>query len=228
VGLDRASAFSKDPDRSVVSVVGKTILPGLVGKRIPIFGPKGDIISDVETDGSFYVWFGAWEYLYSLADPIKSKITDIDNEFGIDAMELEQYQASDLGEWAKEERFGDKTQVRHMTAQAKQQLVEFVHNLIVTRRFMVSPYYAVLRAEMSNYREDNSKGGIPRYKGRLRNMELPLYPSSIMDALGEPELTRTWIKDDYWESGMWALDAARSAETRTITGKAVVDKPAGL
>ena len=37
---------------------------------------------------------------------------------------------------------------------------------------------------------------------------------------------KTWIKDDYWEAVLWAIDAARDARPRNKAR--VLDKPAGL
>ncbi len=220
VGLDRAGAFSKSPDRSVLPVVGKTIIPEMVGKPMPVYDEHGTEVAQEVCDGSVYVLLGAWEFMRTLRDPIQEKITQIDKTWGIGRVALESYQASDLGEWCKSQRFGDRVTVEHMTSQAKQQLVLFMHNLIITRRFFASPTYTVLHAELKNYREDASGGGIPSYGGPRKTVDL-----DVINPVSGKKLSRrtTWIKDDYLEAVLWAIYAARNAR---VIGKArTVAKP---
>lgn len=216
VGLDRAGAFSKTPDRSVVTAVGKATVPGWVDRPRPVYDEAGEVVGEEICDGTVYVLLGAWEFMRALRDPIQSCIQDIHRRWGIDGCALEQYQASDLGEWAKQQPFGEQTRVRHMTSQAKAQLVAYAHGLIVTRRFFASAYYSVLHREILNYAEDCTGGGQPTYGAKRKKVTLDF---SLGAMVGEtaPRNTiqrETWIKDDYWESAMWAIESVRETTPR--------------
>ena len=212
VGLDRALATAKAPDRSVLPVVGKTVIPLQVGRVTPIVNEFGTQIGEEVSDGSVYVYLGAWEYMHSLRDPIEAKLRQVDAAIGISAFTAETYQASDLVEWCKGQRFGDGVDLRAMTKPGKHQMVQNLHSLIVQRRFFASTFYAVLRAEMSHYAEDASGGGIPSYAGKREKRDLVLYDQITSQSRGK---ATTWIKDDYVESLMWALEAAdRGKPTR--------------
>jgi hypothetical protein len=220
VGLDRASAFSKLPDRTVMAAVGRLHVPALVGQPMPVYDERGREVGQEAGDGNVYVLLGAWDFMYILAAPLQQRLDAIDRTWGIGAGRMEAYQASDLVEWSKTRPYGDKIELRHMTGHAKRQLVAFAHQLIVTRRMLISPEYAVLRAEFVNYREEAS-GGQPSYGGPRKIMDLD-FPRSDGPAIRRT----TWIKDDYLEAFFWALEAARDATAR---GRAVViDKPFGL
>jgi len=215
VGLDRASAFSKDPDRSVVTAVAKYFLPKMYKQLVPVYDDHGRVIEHTECDGTFYLWVGAWEYRFALRDPIAAKLDQIADAWGIGGCNLESHQASDLGEWCGKQWWGGKVHVCSMTAQAKTQLVEQAHGLVVTRRLTIPAHYYVLHAEWTNYSEDAS-GSVPSYEGRRKTVDLA-------DESGNR--VSTWIKDDYLESGLWAIDAAREA---SLSGRMrIVDKPAG-
>jgi hypothetical protein len=226
VGLDRASAFAKDPDRSVLVVAGRLLVPALVGLPAPVFDGQGREVGREVQDGSIYLVLAAWEFMYALKDPIQAKLLQIDRQWGIGQACLEAYQASDLAEWCAGQRFGERVELRHMTAQAKQQLVQFAHGLIVTRRLVAPAGYVVLRAEMMNYREDAGGGGaLSSFGGRRQTVDLDFPELGLLMASGRPVRRRTWIKDDYWEATLWALEAARGARVR---GRArLVAKPQG-
>jgi hypothetical protein len=223
VGLDRAGAFSKLPDRTVLTLIGQTIVPAMVGVPVAVYDELGRQIAAELCDGSVYVLLGAWEYMYHLRDPLQAKIEQIHRAVGIGQMCLEQYQASDLCEWCKTKPFGPQTDLRHMTPQAKQQLVQFMHGLVIMRRFFAPASYHVLRAELGNYREDASGGGIPSYGGGRKTMDLAVRDARDGHAV---KTITTWIKDDYLESALWAVEAARGAKPRTIAR--LVPKPFGL
>lgn len=216
VGLDRAGAFSKDPDRSVVTAVAKFSLRRMVNQPVPVYDDKGRIIEHTVCDGLFYLLIGAWEYRFALRDPIQAKLTQIADAWGIGGCNLESHQASDLGEWCAKQWWGRHVQVRHMTAPAKKLLVEQAHGLIVTRRFAAPDSYPILRAELTNYAED-ATGAVPSYGGRRKTVDLQT---------ADGERITTWIKDDYLESLLWAIDAAR--EARLVGRMRIVDKPPGL
>ncbi len=219
VGLDRASATAADPDRTVLAATGRVVVPALKGRPIPVYDEKGEVIDSAVTDGSLYLLLGAWELRFRLADPLKEKLLEIDRLWGIGRAALEAYQASDLAEWCGGQRFAGRAEVRHLTTQAKVQLVEFFHGLIVTRRFRASRGYAVLKAELTNYRE-TAAGAYPSYEGRRRTVEL-----DFVGPAGEVIRRRTRIKDDYLEAVLWSVGAARDARVR---GRAsLVAKPAG-
>ncbi|MEN6503293.1 MAG: hypothetical protein ABFD92_02025 [Planctomycetaceae bacterium] len=221
VGLDRASAFSKTPDRSVLAAVARVVIPGITGMPVDVFDERGNKIAAEICDGSMYMLIGAWEFMYALADPIKDKLLQIDRTWGIGRLKLEAYQASDLWEWCKGQRFGPRTSADHMTSQAKLQLVTFMHNLVITRRFKASPTYSVLRREFTNYREDASTS-VPSFGGkRDGNVELDR-PDAVT---GIVTRQKTWIKDDYLEATLWAVEAARDAKPRGTAR--VLAKPAG-
>lgn len=222
VGLDRAGAFSKTPDRSVLAAVARCVVPALEGVPLPVYDERGEVVGHEVGDGSLYILLAAWEFLRQLRDPLQAKLLQIDAAWGIDGLALEAYQASDLGEWCQRQRFGDRTRVEHMTAQAKVQLVSFFHGLVITRRFLAPAAYAVLRAELTNYRESLA-GSVASYGGPRKTVDLEM-PNPLT---GEPAGRRTtWIKDDYLEATFWAADAARAARPR---GRArVLAKPAGL
>jgi hypothetical protein len=212
VGLDRAGAFSKDPDRSVLAVSGRFESPVLKGMPLPVYDTRGAVVASEVTDGSIYIVLAAWEFRYALRDPIQARLLEIDRTWGIGRACLEAYQASDLTEWAKGQRFGERTEIRHMTPQAKQQLVQFAHGLILTRRLVVPEAYAVLRAELLNYRETDA-GGLPSYGGPRQVVDLD-EPELVADLhpTGRTVRRRTWIKDDYLEAVLWSLEAAREAK----------------
>lgn len=215
VGLDRAGAFSKTPDRSVITATGRFTVPALVGKPRPVYDAKGKAIGEEVTDGTFYCLVGAWEFMHALGDPIRDKIRQIDQAYGIGAVNLEAYQASDLGEWCKTQRFASRSNIVHMTAQARQQLVTFADGLVKTRRLILPAGQVILRAEFLSYREDASGGGVPSYSGIRKTVELEK----------DGKRFTTWIKDDYLESFLWSLDAARTAPT--VHRAVMMDKPAG-
>jgi hypothetical protein len=225
VGLDRASAFSKLPDRSVLTAVGRTACKAMVGVPVPVYDERGQQVASELCDGTVYVWLGAWEFMRYLRDPIQEKLLQIDRVWGIGQVCLEQYQASDLGEWCQTKRFGDRTSLEHLSSQAKQQLVQFTHSLVSQRRVFISPFYSVLRAEFTNYREVSatSAGGIPGYEGRRKTTDIDFQSPLDGHTLKRAE---TWIKDDYLESGMWALYAARNARARSVAR--ILPKPLGL
>lgn len=219
VGLDRASAFSKMPDRTVLSLVGRCVIPSLVGKPANVYDANGEAVAQEVTDGSLYVLLGAWEFMRHLRDPLQDKIAQIDALWGIDGMALEAYQASDLAEWCETKPFGGRTRLEHMTTPAKKQLVEFFHGLVTTRRFIAPLGYSVLRAECTNYKEDASSG-TPSYGGKRRVVTLESFSTVTGESNGPRE---TWIKDDYLEATLWAIDAARDARPRGNVR--VVNKP---
>jgi len=220
VGLDRAGAFSKDPDRTSLAAVGRLVIPALAGLPLPVYGPKGEVIETEVTDGSIYLLLGIWTFAHALRDPLQAKLLEIDKTWGIGHVCLESYQASDLGEWCQRQRFGDRSDICHMTAQAKQQLVHFMHGLVMMRRFWASQEHAILRAEFLNYRED-ATGAIPSFYGPRTTADLDV-PQPDGSAVRET----TWIKDDELESVFWAVHAARQA--RTATRGRVLEKPRGL
>jgi hypothetical protein len=228
VGLDRAGAFSKTPDRTVLAAVGRVIVPALIGS-LPVYDERGEEIGKETCDGSVYILIGAWKFMRQLADPLKERILAIQRRWRISAMRLEAYQASDLAEWCETIPALKRpiTEIRHMTSQAKQQLVTSVHGLIVTRRFVAPSAYNILREEIKNYREDASGGGIPSYGGKRKTMELSiLLPDGkplVRD--GKPATYKTWIKDDYLEAVLWAIEAARDG--KLIKKARTVAKPAG-
>ena len=226
VGLDRAGAFSKVPDRTVLSVVGMTLHPSLVGAMVPVYDDHGKQIATAPCDGSFYVLLGAWEYMYQLRDPLQEKLLQIQKAVGIGRICLEAYQASDLAEWCNSlAAFRGNTELRHMTSQAKQQLVHFAHGLFITRRFAASPCYAVLRAELEHYREDASGGGVPSYAGSRQAMDLDTFDPLTGQRRGR---ATTWIKDDFLEATLWAIEAAQSAPARSPLAGRMLPKPAGF
>jgi hypothetical protein len=218
-GLDRAGAFSKVPDRTVLAFTGETVIEALIGAMVPVYDEHGIQVATEPCNGTVYVLLGAFEYMFHLRDPLQAKLLQIDRAVGLGAVLLEAYQASDLAEWAQTQRFGEVTHICHMTPQAKQQLVHFTHGLVITRRLLVSPAYGVLHAEFCNYREDASGGGIPSYGGGRKTMDL--------DVSGNGRKATTWIKDDYLESLMWSIEAARNARQR-FTGGGIFEKPPGF
>lgn len=230
VGLDRAGAFSKTPDRSVLAVVGRTTCPRLAGLPVAVYDELGNVIDAEVCDGSMYVLLGAWEFMRHLRDPLQAKLQQIDRIWGIGAAALEAYQASDLAEWCEGQPFAKHVTVEHMTDVAKQQLVQFTHGLVVTRRFVASEAYPVLRAEMTNYREISASGRVPSYGGKRREVDLD-FPQTLavsgMPVPGGPKNRKTtWIKDDYLEAVMWAIYAARGAKVRRKA--AIFNKPVGF
>jgi len=207
VGLDRAGAFSKTPDRSVLCATGRLLIPSQAGKPVEVYDERGKAIGREPSDGTVYLLLGAWEFMYALRDPIQKRLLEIDRMWGIGAACLEAYQASDLGEWCLTQRFGKRVSIRHMTAQAKHQLVQFANGLVITRRALISPYYTVLRAELTHYAEDAS-GAVPSYGGEREKRVLDV----VNPFSGEPiKQATTWIKDDYLEAWLWSLAAARDA-----------------
>ena len=232
-GLDRADAFSKNPDRSSLAVTARVIVPELVGQQMPFYDKFGEVITTQISDGSFYILLGIWDFMYQLRDPIQSKILQLDKIFnGKLKFSFESYQSSDLGEWCQTKRFGKNVAIEHMTQQGKKQLVEFVNGLIVTRRFLASNAYSILRAEFCNYREKSADGRLPTFKGKYQaNFELddyrPIKQFGIATGDSKPEKYKTWIKDDNLEAVFWSIKAA--SEAKLTTGKSIIiDKPLGL
>lgn len=224
VGLDRAGAFSKLPDRTVLAVVGRTCVAAWRGRPVDVFDDRGNKLDAEICDGSLYVVLAAWSFMRHLRDPLQNKLLEIHRTWGIGRCQLEAYQASDLAEWCELQPFGARTEIRHMTPQAKHQLVSFAHGLVVTRRLVASTAHELLRREMLAYREIDASGSTPSYGGKRTELtvEIPLLGGDS----GRTVERDTWIKDDYLEAVLWAIDAARDA--RPKRSARVLAKPAGL
>ena len=131
-GLDRALAFSKNADKTVLTFLAK------------------GLCADKET---FYV-IDSKIIKFSDADSIKSALRQARGNYGLKNICSDIYQTADLHSWALTEGF--KSELLHLSREAQMPMFNLLYRIINEGRLKFSPDFDLLRKELEVFSVDTS------------------------------------------------------------------------
>ncbi|MDP3786882.1 MAG: terminase large subunit, partial [Candidatus Omnitrophota bacterium] len=140
-GLDRALAFSKNADRTVLTFLAK----GLREEKEVFYVVDSKIIT------------------FSDADSIKSALVEARQSYGLENVVSDVYQSADLHSWALSQGF--KSELLHLSREAQMPIFNLLYRIIDEGRLKFSPDFELLKKELEVFSVDTSMNP-PKFGGQ--------------------------------------------------------------
>lgn len=140
-GLDRALAFSKNADKTILTFLAKGLC---AGKEI------------------FYV-VDSKVIRFSDANSIKSALIEARQDYGLKNLCFDIYQTSDLYAWALTEGF--KSELLHLTREQQLPMFNLLYRIIDEGRLKFNPEFELLKKELEIFSVDTSVNP-PKFSGQ--------------------------------------------------------------
>lgn len=139
-GLDRALAFSKNADRTVLTFLAK----GLVNEKEIFYVVDSRVIK------------------FSDADSIKGALVEARQNYGLENLVSDVYQSADLHCWALSQGF--KSEMLHLSREQQLPMFNLLYRIINEGRLKFSPDFTLLKDELETFSVDSSTNP-PKFGG---------------------------------------------------------------